>query len=96
MSSMMSPQNRLAFFLDKLHGRDIETASIDYTDPSGPILTIGWRPIQPLGKDNRYTLVLVASMGLNGFSVYRKYDNEELSEDQLLLDFEVDVDIDKV
>jgi len=83
---------RLYTLLNSLvkRGFKLITAGIDYTDSEGT-LHIKWQR-GGLG----YQLVLIATSGLDGFSVYRVYGDEELSEDEVLFEFEHDSDIDKV
>lgn len=85
-------QHRLAYFLDHMipRGFALERAQIDFTDGEG-VISINWRPVTA-----HYDCCLVATKGLDGFSVYRCYPGEELSEDEVLFEFEHDSDISKV
>jgi hypothetical protein len=89
------PEIRLAIFLENLRARNrpVKTASIDFTDTPA-LIKIVVTPL--LGSAAGFDSVILAAEGLTGFSVVAVYPGEELSDENVIAEYENDTDIDKV
>lgn len=93
----MSPENRFAWFIEKLRARNrsIKTASIDFTDTL-PLIRISIN-----NPGSGFDLVLLTCERIPGFSLVRAWHDQQgevidYAEEDVIAEYETDDDVSKV